>query len=235
MNAIGIFLFVIYPYIALTVCIVGCIIRYDREPYTWKAGSSQIMSKKNTRLANNLFHIGILGIIGGHFVGLLTPHWVYEHFISSSHKQLLAMVAGGLAGLSVLAGLIMLIRRRWTEPRVAATSSFWDKAVLILLLVQLLLGLSSIFVSAGHMDGHTMVALAHWFQSGWTLNLYDAYQSIADVNIIYKLHIVLGFTIILLVPFTRLAHAISAPIWYFGRNYQIVRSRGKIRQREAQS
>lgn len=231
MEKLELFLFGVYPYIALAVCVVGCIIRYDREPYTWKAGSSQLMSKKNTRLANNLFHVGILGIIGGHVVGLLTPEAIYHPFISSPHKQLLAMIAGGVFGIMCLAGLIMLIHRRWKEPRVAATSSFWDKAILILLLMQLLLGLVSIIVSADHLDGKTMVALATWVQSGWHFDTIGAYQSIAEVSIIYKLHIVLGFTILLLVPFTRLAHAISAPVWYLGRRYQIVRSRGKIRNK----
>lgn len=235
MRTLELFFFGIYPYIALTVCVVGCIIRYDREPYTWKAGSTQLMSKKNTRLANNLFHVGILGIIGGHVVGLLTPEAIYHSFISSPHKQLVAMVLGGVFGLMCLVGIVMLIHRRWTQPRVAVTGSFWDKAILILLLLQLLLGLISIVVSTGHLDGKTMVALATWIQSGWRLDTIGAYQAIADVNIIYKLHIVLGFTLILLVPFTRLAHAISAPVWYFGRRYQIVRSRGKIKPHEVRS
>lgn len=235
MKILELFLFGVYPYVALAVCIIGCIIRYDREPYTWKAGSSQLMSKKHTRLANNLFHIGILGILGGHFVGLLTPEAIYHPLISSPHKQLVAMILGGVFGIMCLIGLTMLIYRRWTEPRVAKTSSFWDKAILLLLLAQLLLGLISIVVSAGHLDGKTMVALATWVQSGWRFDTIGAYQGIAEANIIYKLHIILGFTIILLVPFTRLAHAISAPIWYFGRNYQIVRSRGKLAKREVQS
>jgi len=211
-HTIGLFLFGIYPYIALAVCILGCILRYDREPYTWKAGSSQIMSKKSTRLANNLFHFGVLGIIGGHCVGLLTPHWLYEPFISSAHKQLLAMVAGGIAGLAVIAGRAMMIHRRFTVARVEKTSSFADKAILILLFAQVSLGLISIIVSAGHLDGHTMVKLGEYFQSGVVFNTFAGYEGIRDVNIIYKLHILLGFTLILLTPFTRLVHAISAPI-----------------------
>ena len=224
-HTLGLFLFGIYPYIALSVCILGCILRYDREPYTWKAGSSQIMSKKGTRLANNLFHFGVLGIIGGHCVGLLTPHWLYEPFISSAHKQLLAMVAGGIAGSAVIVGLAMMIRRRFTVARVEKTSSFADKAILILLFAQVSLGLISIIVSAGHLDAHTIVKLGEYFQSGVVFNTFAGYEGIRDVNIIYKLHILLGFTLILLTPFTRLVHAISAPIWYLGRNYQIVRAR----------
>ncbi len=235
MKTLELFFFGIYPYIALIVCIVGCIIRYDREPYTWKAGSSQIMSKKDTRLANNLFHFGILGIIGGHFVGLLTPHGVYALLITSAQKQLLAMTAGGLAGLAVLAGLALMIRRRFKNPRVSKISSFGDKAILIILIAQVILGLSSIFVSAQHMDGHVMVALGHYFQSGLLLDTFGGYAGITDVSFIYKLHIILGFTIILLVPFSRLAHAISAPVWYFFRNYQIVRARNQRKKAAGQS
>ncbi len=235
MHNLSLFLFGIYPYIALAVCVLGCILRYDREPYTWKADSSQLMSKKGTRLANNLFHFGVLGIIGGHTVGLLTPHWVYEPFITAPQKQLLAMVAGGIAGLAVIAGLIMMIRRRWTVERVHRNSSFGDKAVLILLLAQVSLGLISIIVSTGHMDGHTMMKLAEYFQSGVVFNTFNGYEGIKDVHIVYKLHILLGFTIILLVPFTRLVHAISAPIWYLFRNYQIVRSRKSYERPELRS
>lgn len=228
MKNLELFFFGIYPYIALAICVLGCWIRYDREPYTWRADSSQMMSKKNTRWANNLFHIGILGILGGHFVGLLTPESVYHNFISSPAKQLLAMVAGGIFGLMCLVGLVMLLHRRWINERVKVQSSFGDRFILILLLAQLCLGLISIFTSAGHMDGQTMVALGKWVQSGWTFSTFEAYEGIAHVSWIYKLHIIIGFTIILTVPFTRLVHAISTPIWYLGRSYQIVRSRGQF-------
>lgn len=225
MSRFELIAFVIYPYIALATCVVGCVLRYDREPYTWKADSSQIMSKKGTRLANNLFHFGILGIIGGHLVGLLTPHWAYEHFISASQKQLLAIVAGGIAGLCVMIGLILMILRRWRNPRVYKNSSFSDKAILIMLLAQVCLGLLSTFFSLGHLDGAVMLKLAEYFQSGFTLDTYRGYLGIKDVSWVYKAHILLGFSIVLVVPFTRLVHAISAPVSYIGRRYQIVRAR----------
>ena len=106
----------------------------------------------------------------------------------------------------------MMIHRRFTVARVEKTSSFADKAILILLFAQVSLGLISIIVSAGHLDGHTMVKLGEYFQSGVVFNTFAGYEGIRDVNIIYKLHILLGFTLILLTPFTRLVHAISAPI-----------------------
>ncbi len=87
MNYINHLLFDIYPYIVLAVFVIGSWLRYDYGQYSWRAGSSQIMDRQGMRLASNLFHIGIIGILGGHFVGLLTPHWLYEPIISAPHKQ----------------------------------------------------------------------------------------------------------------------------------------------------
>jgi nitrate reductase gamma subunit len=217
--------FGIYPYIAILVCLVGSWIRFDREPYTWKASSSQMLRTKDMRIASNLFHVGIIAVLLGHFVGLLTPKEVYHVFISSESKQLLAMVSGGFFGLVCLVGMLMLIRRRLTDSRVRATSSTSDIVILILLLVQLLLGLLTIFVSAGHLDGAVMIQLATWAQSIVTFQAGQAAASIESVNVIYKLHVFVGLTILLLVPFTRLVHIISAPVWYLGRRYQVVRQR----------
>lgn len=221
-------LFGLYPYIALAVCVIGCIARFDRDQYTWKTGSSQMLSSKGMRVASNAFHIGVLFILAGHFVGLLTPHAVYEHFISTENKQLLAMVAGGIAGVLCFIGLAMLIVRRMTNPRIRNNSSPMDIAILWLLMAQLLLGLSSIVVSTHHMDGSVMIMLANWAQHIVTLQPIIAAQSITgDVHLIYKLHILLGMTLILITPFSRLVHVISAPVWYlFRTGYQIVRVRG---------
>lgn len=218
-------LFGLYPYIALLVCLLGSWIRFDREQYSWKAGSSQLMNNKNMRWASNLFHVGVIFVLMGHFVGLLTPESIYHYVISTPHKQLLAMLSGGLFGVIALIGMTILLVRRLTDPRVRATSSFSDTFVLILLYVQLLLGLLTIVASSQHMDGSVMVLLGTWAQSIVTFQPVEAAAAMSSVNLIYKLHVFLGLTIFVVFPFTRLVHIISAPIWYLGRNYQIVRQK----------
>jgi nitrate reductase gamma subunit len=218
-------LFGLYPYIAIVACVAVCIVRFDREQYTWKAGSSQLLRTRGMVVASNLFHIGILFILAGHIVGLLTPESVYHHVISTPNKQLLAMVSGGIFGILCFIGLSMLLYRRLTDERVRANSSFSDIMVLVLLLIQLILGLLTIVVSAEHMDGSVMVLLATWAQSIVTLQPIQASAAIATVHILYKLHVFFGLTIVLIFPYTRLVHMISAPIWYLGRSYQIVRQK----------
>jgi len=217
--------FGIYPYIAILTCLVGSWIRFDREAYTWKAGSSQMLRSKGMRLASNLFHVGVIFVLMGHFVGLLTPESIYHIFISTENKQLLAMVSGGFFGLVCLVGLVMLLKRRLTDPRIRATSSNSDIFILGLLLVQLILGLLTIVASASHMDGSVMVLLATWAQSIVTFQGVQAAEAMETVGIIYKLHVFVGLTMILVFPFTRLVHIISVPVWYLGRRYQIVRQR----------
>lgn len=225
MSNLNNLLFGVYPYIAIIVLLVASWIRFDREPYTWKADSSQMLDGKGFRLASNLFHIGVIFILLGHVVGLLTPEWLYHYVISSADKQLLAMVSGGFFGILCLIGLIMLIKRRHTNARVRASSKFSDIMVLWLLLLQLILGLLTIVVSMDHLDGSVMIMLGNWAQNIVLLNPGAAAAAIEPVHIIYKLHVFVGLTMILLFPFTRLVHIISAPVWYLGRRYQVVRER----------
>ncbi len=219
--------FGIYPYIALTVFLIGSLIRFDREPYTWRSGSSQLLRRKQLMWGSNLFHIGILVIFLGHLFGLLTPIWVFDALgIAHGAKQVLAIVAGGVAGLMCLAGLALLLHRRLTDKRIRNTSSWSDLLVLWLLLAQLLLGLATITVSMQHLDGEEMVHLMSWAQGIVTFQ-GDAAGYVAGAHPLFKAHLFLGMTIFLVFPFTRLVHIWSAPIWYLGRRgYQIVRSRG---------
>lgn len=215
-----------YPYLCLTVFLLGSLVRFDREQYTWKSGSSQLLRKRQLRWGSNLFHVGILAIFGGHFVGLLTPVQLFEALgISHGFKQLLAITVGGLAGIACFIGITMLAHRRLFDARIRVTSSLGDIAILLLLWLQLTLGLSTIFVSLGHMDGHEMVKFMNWAQGIVTLQR-SAADYVADVNPVFKAHLVLGMTIFLLFPFTRLVHVWSAPVWYLGRpGYQVVRTR----------
>ena len=215
-----------YPYLCAIICLFGSLVRFDREQYTWRSGSSQLLRRRQLMWGSNLFHVGILVIFGGHFVGLLTPIWVFDMMgISHGFKQVLAMVAGGVAGLMCLVGISLLTHRRLFDPRIRATSSFGDTAILLLLFAQLLLGLATIPVSAGHLDGHEMVKFMNWAQAIVTLQP-GAANYVLDVNPIFKAHLMLGMTLFLVFPFTRLVHIWSAPIWYLGRRgYQVVRAR----------
>lgn len=227
MDYINQLFFGIYPYIALAVCVVGSIVRYDREQYTWKTGSSQLLESKQLRKGSIAFHIGVIAVLAGHFVGLLTPKAVWHVLgIDAPTKQLIAMGMGGFFGLICFYGMTILVKRRLFNERVRATSSNMDIAILLLLYVQLILGLISIFVSMGHLDGQEMLKLMSWAQNIVILNGSEAAAAISDVHPIFKLHVFLGMTIFLLFPFSRLVHFISVPVQYIGRNYQIARAKG---------
>lgn len=214
-----------YPYLCLIVFLLGSLIRFDREQYTWKAGSSQLLRRRQLMWGSNLFHVGVLVIFVGHFVGLLTPIGVFDALgVTHGFKQGLAIGVGGLAGLVMLVGVSLLTHRRLTDPRIRATSSFSDIAVLLLIFAQLLLGLATIPVSLGHMDGGEMVKFMNWTQGILTLQP-GVSELVADVNPVFKAHLLLGMTIFLVFPFTRLVHVWSAPVGYPGRRgYQIVRT-----------
>lgn len=226
MSDLNQLLFVIIPYIALTVFFIGSLIRYDRDQYTWKADSSQLLESKQLRRGSIPFHIGILAIFLGHFVGLLTPNEVWHLLgISAATKQLVAMGAGGLFGIICFYGMCILIVRRLTNPRILAISSKMDISILLLLFLQLIIGLASIFVSAGHMNGQEMLKLMSWAQNILTFDPSTAAASIASVHWIFKLHILVGMLIFILFPFSRLVHIWSVPVKYLRRNYQVVRSK----------
>ncbi|HVL71511.1 MAG TPA: respiratory nitrate reductase subunit gamma [Beijerinckiaceae bacterium] len=218
-----------YPYLCLTVFLVGSLVRFDREQYTWKASSSQLLRRKQLVWGSTLFHGGILVIFFGHLVGLLTPIAIFDALgIGHGFKQGMAIVVGGLAGLVTLVGISLLAHRRLFDERIRATSSFGDTAILLIIFAQLLLGLATIPLSLGHMDGHEMVKFMTWAQG--ILVLQPGVSAvIADVHPIFKAHLFLGMTIFLVFPFTRLVHIWSAPVWYLGRKgYQIVRTKKPV-------
>lgn len=217
-------LFGVYPYIALSVFLVGSLIRFDTDQYGWRSKSSQLLRRRQLIWGSVLFHVGILGILLGHGVGLLTPVAVFEFLgISHSFKQMMAIVVGGLCGTACLIGLVMLLHRRLFDSRIRKTSSFSDIAVLLILLAQLSLGMLTIPLSLGHLDGAMMVRFMNYVQGIVTLRPQPAL--LEAVPLIFKLHMFLGFTIFLIFPFTRLVHVWSAPVGYLFRNYQVVRTK----------
>lgn len=226
MNTLDTFLFGLYPYICLTVFLLGSLIRFDRDQYTWKSDSSQLLKVGQLRWGSNLFHIGVLFLFFGHFFGMLTPHFLYESFISAGNKQLLAMTAGGIAGILGFIGVSLLLHRRLTEPRIRINSKTSDIVLLVLLWLQLALGLATLPLSAQHLDGSMMMRLAEWAQRIVTFRT-GAPEVLAEAGWLFKAHMVLGMSIFLIFPFTRLVHVWSgfAAAGYLIRPYQVVRSR----------
>ena len=226
MNYLDFLLFGVYPYLAGAVFLLGSLARFERDQFTWKAHSSQMLNNKNMRWASNLFHVGILFLFVGHFVGLLTPPAVFHALgVSAGAKQILAIVAGSTAGLICFAGLRMLLHRRLTDPRVRANSSRMDLFILGLLYAQLILGLLTVPLSLMHLDGENMLNLMAWAQNIVIFNPVAAVAAMGEIGFLFKLHMFLGLTIFLVFPFSRLVHIWSAPVTYVTRPYQVVRQR----------
>ena len=219
-------LFGIYPYVALVVLAVGTVIRYDREPYSWRTGSSQLLRRRQLMWGSVLFHVGVLLIFAGHLVGLLSPLALWD-FLGITHgtKQMIAIVLGGVAGAMGIVGATLLLHRRFFDARIRRNSSFSDNLIILILWVQLALGLLTIRVSMQHLDGEEMVKFMHWAQGIFTFDPQAA-SYVADADLTFKLHITLGLTIFVLFPFSRLVHMLSAPVRYIWRpGYQVVRTR----------
>jgi nitrate reductase gamma subunit len=221
-------LFGIYPYVCLAVFLLGSLVRFEREQYTWKSDSSQMLRTGQLRWGSNLFHVGILMLFFGHLFGLLTPAELYHAFgLSTEAKQMLAVAAGGIFGSMCLVGLVLLVHRRLAEARIRATSTPMDIFILLWILATLLLGLVSIFFSLQHREGGVMLLLGQWAQHIVTFR-GSAADFILEVPLIYRVHLFFGLTMFLLFPFSRLVHVWSgfAAVGYLTRAYQIVRPRG---------
>ncbi|MDZ4162846.1 MAG: respiratory nitrate reductase subunit gamma [Burkholderiales bacterium] len=225
MTTLHNFFFNVYPYICLAVFFMGSLARFDRDQYTWKSDSSQLLRKGQLRWGSNLFHIGILFLFGGHTVGLLTHHFEYDPFITAGQKHMIAVTAGGIAGYICFIGLTLLLHRRLFDDRIRLTSHRTDLGILIILWVQLVLGLVTLPFSIGHSDGQAMLQLSGWAQGIVTFRP-DA-SLLAGLDWVYLVHLVLGMTIFLIFPFSRLVHVWSGfgTLAYLSRPYQVVRSR----------
>ncbi|TAM53235.1 MAG: respiratory nitrate reductase subunit gamma [Paraburkholderia sp.] len=220
------FLFGIYPYICLAVLLLGSLVRFDREQYTWKSDTSQLLRHGALRIGSNLFHWGILIVVMGHFVGFLAPHWLVSPFLSASAHQLIAMIAGGTAGTVSIIGLSILILRRLGDVRIRRNSRMSDIGIVLMLWVQLALGLGTVVLSMRHLDGAMFEQLTDYVKGVVTFRPGIA-SLLIGVPLTYQVHIALGFTIFLVSPFTRMVHIWSgiASLGYLIRPYQLVRRR----------
>jgi len=213
------FLWVIYPYIALTIFVVGHIYRYNTDQLGWTAKSSELLEKRSLWWGSMLFHSGILAIVGGHISGLLIPKVFFESIgVNEQMYHIAAVYGGGPAGLVTLAGILILTLRRFGNDRVFAVSNAADLIVVILVLIEVSLGLASTVtnvMSTGSFDYRETIG--PWFRG--LLFLQPVASFMAAVPLVFKLHVVVGFGIFAMWPFTRLVHVWSMPIEYINRAY----------------
>ncbi|MBP6977857.1 MAG: respiratory nitrate reductase subunit gamma [Bacteroidales bacterium] len=223
-------LFTYLPHIAMTLFWFGVITRIVKTSRTLQAESSQLLSKKGQRWGSNLFHYGIILVFFGHLAGLFTPEPVYHLVMTTATKKVVAVAMGSIFGTLSLAGILILLVRRLKNQRIRINSKPQDILLILLLLVEISLGMTSIFTTMGS-TVENYAALGIWAQKIITFQP-DAGNVIAGHSIVYKLHIVTGLLIFMILPYTKLMHMFVVPLAYFFRSaYLMVRSgftRGRV-------
>lgn len=223
----NVFLWVIVPYLCLAVFVVGHVWRYRYDKFGWTTRSSQLYEDRLLRLGSPLFHFGMLGVVGGHVIGLLVPRSWTEAVGIDDHLYHYAAVGGGLvAGFMALVGMSILIYRRRTVGPVFSATTVMDKVMYAFLAAAIVLGMwntiaGSIFSLGGEYNYREGVSV--WYRS------FLAFQPDADLMagapIGFQLHALVAFALFALWPFTRLVHVFSAPLGYLTRPYVVYRSR----------
>lgn len=212
------FLLVGLPYIAMAVCVVGCIWRWKFQRFTYSSLSSQFLENRQLLWGSAPWHVGILVILAGHVIAAFLPR-VWSSLMSNSIVLLITEGIGIGCSLLCIAGLLVLIYRRLTSPRIQAVTTTMDLMVLALLLFQVILGLlSAIFFRWGAAWSTGTVVPYFWS----LLTLRPDVSLVVDFPTIFKLHMIGGWLLILMLPFSRLVHALVVPVGYLFRPPQLV-------------
>lgn len=227
MNMLDQFLWVIFPYLCIVVFIVGHIYRYRHDQFHWTAKSSEFIEKKQLKLGSLMFHLGIMPVIAGHIAGLGIPKsWMEAMGVNEHLYHIGAVYIGSLFGFLTLGGMLLLTARRLTIKNVRKLSSASDIIVNLLLLFIVFMGLYSTVVTnvvEPSFDYRSTISI--WFRDLFMLRPDAALMMHVPVS--FKIHIVAGFLIFALWPFTRLVHVWSVPLNYVGRSYILYRKNRK--------
>lgn len=221
------FLWVVLPYLAIATFVVGHVWRYRRDQFTWTTRSTQLLESRWLKIGGPLFHFGLLAVIGGHIIGILIPKaWTDSLGVSENTYRLFSATMGTIAGVAMVAGLAILIVRRLTNRRVAATTRGWDVTVMVLLVFMVLTGMWNTVVENLINGGYDYrETVSPWFRDLFLLVPEPAHMTGAAVPLSYQLHAIGGWVLIAIWPFTRLVHAWSVPLTYLRRPPIVYRSR----------
>ncbi|MFZ1799775.1 MAG: respiratory nitrate reductase subunit gamma [Chitinophagaceae bacterium] len=228
MNAFDNFFLIALPYIALTVFLVGSIYRYTHRKFQFSSLSSQFLEGRKLFYGSVPFHWGILFIFCGHLIAFSIPGGVLA-WNSQPVRLMVLEITAFIFGISMLVGLINLIIRRYTTPRLKPVTNKMDLVIYILLILQTIAGL---WIAYNFRWGSS------WFSTILTPYLYSIFKFQPDISAVsllpwtVKFHIICAFLIVGIIPFSRLVHMLVLPLNYLWRPYQQVRwnwSRRKVR------
>jgi nitrate reductase gamma subunit len=226
MTALDTVLWGVLPYLVLVTLVGGTVWRYKYDKFGWTTRSSQLYESRVLRIGSPLFHFGILMVLFGHIGGLVIPQdWTEKVGISQELYHFNALLFGGIAGLCTLVGILLLVaRRRLSGPVFMATTKN-DKAMYVLLVGAITLGLWTTLVSvgAGHEAHNYRETVSPWFRS--LFRLQPDVEAMAAAPIQFHIHVLVALLLFAAWPFTRLVHAFTAPVHYLFRPYIVYRSR----------
>lgn len=219
------FWWVVLPYIAVMLMIVGLFYRYIYGQRGWGSKSSEILERKWLKWGSVMFHYGVLCVIAGHVMGLIIPISAYQALgVSTEFYHTNADIFGGLAGLAATAGLVILLLRRIFNARVRRNSSPSDYVALVMLLIVVGLG---VIVTVGYNNIYGpyeyRTTVGPWFRG--LLALHPNASLMTSVPVLLQIHIVASFVLFAVWPFTRLVHVVSVPVRYPFRAPMQYRSR----------
>jgi nitrate reductase gamma subunit len=226
MSAGDILLWIIVPYVAAAVFVVGHWWRYRHDQFSWTSRSTQLLDRRVLGWASPVFHYGALAAVGGHLIGLCIPPSVTSAVgISEQTYRWIAGIAGGIAGLATLVGFLGLVYRRATSDRVRRTTTRSDYLTYLLLTVLIVLGCWMTF-------DHTLITshphnyrdtIAVWWRS--LFYFHPNVSAATSAPVVYQLHAIIAWVFWASFPFSRLVHAWSIPLQYIGRPYILYRRR----------
>ena len=223
----SILVFAVWPYVALTVFIIGHVWRWRRDQLGWTSRTSQLLERRWLRLASPLFHVGALAVVLGHVVGILVPARLTAAIcVSEDACHATAVTVGLLAGACMAAGLVILVIRRVVHhQRLRLVTTRLDWVVYGLLVLVVALGVCATVgqnVAAGGYDYRETVSV--WFRSLFVAN--PDVELMASAPALYQVHVAVAFCFVALWPFTRLVHVWSVPVGYLVRPYVVYRAAG---------
>jgi nitrate reductase gamma subunit len=218
-------IWVVLPYACLAVFVAGHVWRWRHDQFGWTTHTSQLLESRLLRLGSPLFHLGAFGVIGGHAMGLLIPSSLTERIgISEEAYHLVSVTAGTITGVMLVAGLALLIARRFVNGRVRRRTTTMDKILYAFLAAMVVLGMTATVgknLLGGGYDYRETIAV--WFRGIFWFRPHT--ELMTGAPLVYRLHAIGGFLFLALWPFTRLVHVWSAPLAYLWRPYVLYRAR----------